>query len=517
MMRKTVFAFVLFTAWSAMGAIQTGHTLYENKFTEREMDPVQLSRAKVHLPRGGESGDGAVWIRDPEEKYNNLYRIQLDPAMFSAGGYYVLEAKYRGEDLKKGERHYFGPAITLCYKTRSLKNRTRWKGAEIQLGTPNWTHYYYVEKFQPNDVTEIAIHINNHRGRGEFYVDWVRISRGREIPDKAVVPPKNREAAAIRRGRDIFKADSRNNYSGSITRFRGFQVNSNRLTVKDIEDLGKWGANLIRFAFSGRESVKTEAEYSRWVDSRIARLDSLMPHLKRNGIKVVIAFAKIPGAKQTNYASVNLKNSSDFGALEKAWKKVASHYRKNPNVYGYDLLNEPAGINADDWNRVAGELVKAIRTVDPETLVINPFATRFFPGENMAYSPHIYQPHTLTHQGMAEQGVAWKYPGYINGVYWDKEQLRVCLKPFIDFQQKYNARIYIGEFSCIAWAEGRDRYIQDCIELFEEYGWDWTYHAFREWAPWSVEYERAAPYRIRKADQDTPAKKTLLKYFRQNR
>ena len=242
-----------------------------------------------------------------------------------------------------------------------------------------------------------------------------------------------------------------------------------------------------------------------------------MPHLKRNGIKVVIAFAKIPGAKQTNYASVNLKNSSDFGALEKAWKKVASHYRKNPNVYGYDLLNEPAGINADDWNRVAGELVKAIRTVDPETLVINPFATRFFPGENMAYSPHIYQPHTLTHQGVTEQGVAWKYPGYINGVYWDKEQLRVCLKPFIDFQQKYNARIYIGEFSCIAWAEGRDRYIQDCIELFEEYGWDWTYHAFREWAPWSVEYERAAPYRIRKADQDTPAKKTILKYFRQNR
>lgn len=515
-MKKTISAFVLLAAWSATAAFQTGRTLYENQFTEREMDSKQLSRSKVHLPRGGENGDGALWIRDPKEKSNPLYRIVLDPAMFSSGGCYVLEAKYRGEDLKKGERHYFGPAITLCYKTRSLKNRTRWKGAEIQLGTPNWTHYFYVEKFQPNDVTEIAIHINNHQGRGEFYVDWVRISEGREIPDEAVVPPENKEAAAIRRGRDIFKADSRNHYSGPITRYRGFQVNPNRLTVKDIDDLGKWGANLIRFGFSGGEPVKTEEEYLRWVDSRIARLDSLMPHLERNGIKVVIAFSKIPGAKRTNYASVNLKNSSDFGALEKAWKKVASHYRKNPNIYGYDLLNEPAGIDADDWNRVAEELVKAIRTVDPDTLVINPFVTRFFPGENMAYSPHIYQPHTLTHQGVAERGVAWKYPGYINGVYWDKEQLRVTLKPFIDFQQKYNARIYIGEFSCIAWAEGRDRYIQDCIELFEEYGWDWTYHAFREWPPWSVEHERAAPYQFRKADRDTPAKKTLLKYFKLN-
>jgi len=169
-MKKTISAFVLLAAWSATAAFQTGRTLYENQFTEREMDSKQLSRSKVHLPRGGENGDGALWIRDPKEKSNPLYRIILDPAMFSSGGYYVLEAKYRGEDLKKGERHYFGPAITLCYKTRSLKNRTRWKGAEIQLGTPNWTHYFYVEKFQPNDVTEIAIHINNHQGRGEFYV-----------------------------------------------------------------------------------------------------------------------------------------------------------------------------------------------------------------------------------------------------------------------------------------------------------------------------------------------------------
>ena len=27
------------------------------------------------------------------------------------------------------------------------------------------------------------------------------------------------------------------------------------------------------------------------------------------------------------------------------------------------------------------------------------------------------------------------------------------------------------------------------IEIFEEYGWDWTYHAFREWNGWSLEHE----------------------------
>lgn len=516
MKRNTLIA-ILFAALNSMAAFKTTSALYENNFTKKEMDAKQLLLpSKICHSPDGEKEDGALRIRNPHGKYNNLYRIALDPALFAEGGYYVLEAKYRGENLEKGERHYFGPAITLCFKSRKNNNKTRWKGAGIQLGTSTWTHYYYVEKFEPADISEIAIHINNHMGYGEFYVDWVKISKAVEIPDREIVPPKNAEAETIRRGRDIFKLDSIKTYHGPVTRYRGFQISPNHVVSADIKELGEWGANLIRFCFSGREQTATKEEYLKWVDSRIRRLDSLMPQLKKSGIKVVIAFAKVPGAKQTNYASLNLKNSSDFEALEKAWIKVAAHYRNNPNIYSYDLLNEPDGINAGQWCKVARNLVKAIRTVDKTTLVINPSLAHFFTGENMAYTFHIYAPHTLTHQGVVERGVEWEYPGYINGVYWNKEQLRVHLKPIIEFQRKHNAKIYIGEFSCIAWAKGREQYIRDCIELFEEYGWDWTYHAFREWAPWSVEYERTAPFKIRKAGQDTPAKQILLHYFKLN-
>ena len=31
------------------------------------------------------------------------------------------------------------------------------------------------------------------------------------------------------------------------------------------------------------------------------------------------------------------------------------------------------------------------------------------------------------------------------------------------------------------------RYLHDCIEIFEKFGWDWSYHAFREWQGWNVE------------------------------
>jgi hypothetical protein len=45
-----------------------------------------------------------------------------------------------------------------------------------------------------------------------------------------------------------------------------------------------------------------------------------------------------------------------------------------------------------------------------------------------------------------------------------------------------------GEFSVIRWAPGAVNYLRDCIELFEQCGWDWTYHAYREWDGWSVEH-----------------------------
>jgi hypothetical protein len=50
--------------------------------------------------------------------------------------------------------------------------------------------------------------------------------------------------------------------------------------------------------------------------------------------------------------------------------------------------------------------------------------------------------------------------------------------------------IYIGEFSAIRWApEGSAaRYLSDLIEIFEAHGWDWSYHAFREWSGWTVEH-----------------------------
>jgi len=130
----------------------------------------------------------------------------------------------------------------------------------------------------------------------------------------------------------------------------------------------------------------------------------------------------------------------------------------------------------------------------------------------------MYVPHEFTHQGVHTPAAApLTYPGEIKGKRWDKAALAAALKPVADFQRTYNAHIYIGEFSAIRWAPGDSaaNYLRDVIEICEEHGWDWSYHAFREWNGWSVEHgsnrEDTHP-----ATQPTDRQRLLMEWFKKN-
>jgi len=53
------------------------------------------------------------------------------------------------------------------------------------------------------------------------------------------------------------------------------------------------------------------------------------------------------------------------------------------------------------------------------------------------------------------------------------------------------------------------------IDLFEEYGWDWSYHAYREWDGWSVEHG-PDPQDHSPTEKPTRRKTLLLRWFAQN-
>jgi hypothetical protein len=158
----------------------------------------------------------------------------------------------------------------------------------------------------------------------------------------------------------------------------------------------------------------------------------------------------------------------------------------------------PAGLL--DWRNLQIKAARAIRAIDPTTPISievdgsdSPINFAWMDPVNVSgviYSVHMYSPMEFTHQGVsADWGVAGglTYPGTFNGKPFNKETLRAYLQPVRDFQLANKARIYVGEFSAIRWAPGAAQYLADVTSIFEEYGWDWCYHAFREWPGWSLE------------------------------
>lgn len=66
----------------------------------------------------------------------------------------------------------------------------------------------------------------------------------------------------------------------------------------------------------------------------------------------------------------------------------------------------------------------------------------------------------------------------------------------------------------IRWAPGGAQWLDDWISVFEEYGWDWSFHAYREWSGWSVEH--SDDKNLEQPVSDTARKQVLLKYFKRN-
>jgi len=99
-----------------------------------------------------------------------------------------------------------------------------------------------------------------------------------------------------------------------------------------------------------------------------------------------------------------------------AWRQVATRFRDDPLVFGYDLLNEPypgtatlacmtpagcPGATDAELTAFSNLVAQAVREVDPDTIVFyEPFATNFNPGfathhgdvdaGNVGFSFHLY-------------------------------------------------------------------------------------------------------------------------------
>ena len=319
----------------------------------------------------------------------------------------------------------------------------------------------------------------------------------------------------------------------SATQKRGVMSPARDMTEDDFRTLAEWGATLLRFQMvdgpepkGGETPADYLPRYRAWLDGRLDHLDrDVLPWAVRHGIEVVVDLHLPPGGRERGEFRM-FREKAFADEFVSCWRRIAARFLGRAGIYGYDLCNEPNQLSAapfDYWTlqRLAAE---AVRRIDPETPIVVEANAMDAPQAfsylcpldltNVIYQVHMYEPGDFTHQiprsrqdGEPAALVAYPSPGH------DRAALEKVLSVVRAFEKKHGAKIYVGEFSASAWAPGADRYLADCIALFREYGWDWTYHAFREWEGWSVEHEPVkfgTSHDCFRPSADNPRKRALL-------
>jgi len=502
--------------------VKRGDVVFKTDFEAKDAlkDWATIGEGKVQLVPGRGGSQSLMVDRPADLKAGGIFaRIAL-PVEKLRGARVDFEALVKAQDVAKPPQPWNGVKFMLHTVSPSGK---RWEQHNNVFGTFDWQKVRFVGAV-PRDANEAWLYLGLEATTGAAWFDDVKVS--------IAMAPRPRPAKPA-------AAATQPAYKGhDLPRLRGTMIN-NVPKEEDLRELGtKWNANVVRWQLHRPEVNYGDADgrdmkaFDEWLDQSLKRLDQLLPVCEQAGLMVVVDLHTPPGGHDKSNNHLLFQEAAFQRKFLEVWDKIASRCKDRKAVWGYDLLNEPVqGVVAEglmDWQELATAAAKRVRAIDANHAIIvepepwgSPESLEFLhpiPVGGVVYSVHMYQPHQFTHQGVFGLPVGLKYPGEIGGKKWDKDALRAALKPVVDFQRDYNVHVFIGEFSAIRWApeNGAFNYLRDLTDIFEENGWDWTYHAFREWDGWSVEHGDDPKDRSPSKTQ-TDREKLLRSWFAKNR
>lgn len=465
------------------------------------VDVGDRSALKIH--RDGGNGSSVLQIPIAAEQLHGLVHIVAD---------------VKAENV--GERPNSWNGIKVMLRLEMEDGSLDYPQLPLPVGSFDWTTVRRGLRLPP-DVRKATLVLGLEQVSGTVWIDSVEIRKGRilegDVADYQRTPF---------RGHDL-------------ERLRGV-MHGPTFNQQDIDDLASWGANQVRWQLNwvpmkqAEEWARDLDAYDRWLDGALEDADKAIDACEKHNIRVLLDLHCAPGGRAEGGVNRMFTDKRYQQKFLDVWRMLAERYKGRDIIYAYELINEPVtpGVVPEGlmtWRELADETVRIIREIDPDKpIVVEPGTYGTCDGfdwfapleaDRIIYSFHQYKPHEFTHQfKMTDRfpdGLV--YPGEVNGRMWDKETLRESMLPAIDFQRDFNVSMYCGEFSAIRWAPDGSayRYIRDVIDLCEEYGWDWSYHAYREWPGWSVEHT-TDPNDWEKSETPTKRELLLKSWFEKN-
>ena len=223
-----------------------------------------------------------------------------------------------------------------------------------------------------------------------------------------------------------------------------------------------------------------------------AFLDKQLGFAQKYSLRVILDMHIPPGGAIQDYrvtpeSEAFWRDEALKARFVATWTEIARRYAKDPRIWAYEIMNEPAGPPDDYWNLMK-DTMKAIRAIDADRLImLQPdidWNIRSIQDRNLAYSFHFYSPLEFTHQGVADNPLfrelsKIRYPGEAAGHdgkrrYYDRAAIKEELSYAARVARMTGKPVIIGEFgvSTAADEESAGRWIADVTGAIEDLGLD---------------------------------------------
>ena len=245
---------------------------------------------------------------------------------------------------------------------------------------------------------------------------------------------------------------------------------NNYWTTQDFDNCAEMGMSVIRLPFTYMNLCDDNGNLK---SNAFDRLDWFVQNCSQRGMYVILdmhgAFGSQNGmdhSGEINDGKQLYYNQSNKDKTLNLWKKIAEHFKGNPAVAAYDILNEP-GIKAAatyslHWN-FYNEIYNTIRSKDSNHIIImescwdadNLPRPSQYGWTNVAYEYHYY-PWSAQNSSDAQKS------------YFSSKVSDIA-------NHNYGVPTFVDEFTCFEQSEGW----KAAMSTFNSQGWHWTTWSYK--------------------------------------
>lgn len=196
------------------------------------------------------------------------------------------------------------------------------------------------------------------------------------------------------------------------------------ITQSDFSNVKSMGVDFVRLTFHHRHVQ----------ENQIAQIDEAVNWAKQNGIYILLDLQAAPGSQNTAFHSDSdgnaylWENQAYQDEFVRLWETIATKYKNEPAVMGYELMNEPESPSSSQLTSLYQRTITEIRAIDNKHII-------FLDANNYAYDFTGFNP---TQMG---DNIAYAFHTYIS-----LEETMTNVGKYKTFQETYNVPIFCTEY-----------------------------------------------------------------------